>query len=170
MKRDYIKSIIIGLFTLVTIVILFINARTECSEFWTINIGDGIEIFILLFVSFFLVHHQNELDRKKEKISSVVSKIQEKIIEPGLIRVDTDENKKVTRIKLTSISNLLEIIKDDVKDKKNLEVILNDMDTLSSTVMDHIDDIDYIEKSYPQIERLVSNVETKLEQIKFELN
>lgn len=36
--------------------------------------------------------------------------------------------------------------------------------------MDHIDDVEYIKKSNPQILRLIISIDTKLEEIKFEIN
>ena len=75
----------------------------------------------------------------------------------------------MTRIKLKSISNLLEIVKDDISNQKTIESIVSEMDSLSAIVMDHIDDVEYIEKSNSEIVRLVTNIDTKLEQIKFDV-
>ena len=141
MKKDKIKYIIIGIFSIATIILLIINAIQVKNGFWNVEISDGIEIFILIFVSYFLVDHQNIVDRKKAKINDVISKVQVKILDPNLIDVDTENNKKATRIKLTTISNLLEIVKKDISEEKNIESIISEMDSLSAIVMDHLDDI-----------------------------
>ena len=169
-KHDNIvKYLTIGVLSLATFILLVVNACTTLSGFWNVNIGDGIEIFILIFVSFYLVERQNSVDRKKRKINDVISKIQIKILDPELIVVDSENHKKVTRIKLKSISNLLEIVKDDISNQKTIESIVSEMDSLSAIVMDHIDDVEYIEKSNSEIVRLVTNIDTKLEQIKFDV-
>ena len=169
-KHDNIvKYLIIGVLSLATFILLVVNACTTLSGFWNVGIGDGIEIFILIFVSFYLVERQNSVDRKKEKINDVISKIQIKVLDPELIVVDSENHKKVTRIKLKSISNLLEIVKDDISNQKTIESIVSEMDSLSAIVMDHIDDVEYIEKSNSEIIRLVTNIDTKLEQIKFDV-
>lgn len=170
-KHDNIvKYFIVGVLSLATLILLVVNACTIISGFWNVSIGDGIEIFILIFVSFYLVERQNNVDRKKEKINDVISKIQIKILDPELIVVDSENSKKVTRIKLKSISNLLEIVKDDISNQKTIESIVSEMDSLSAIIMDHIDDEEYIEKSNSEIIRLVTNIDTKLEQIKFDIS
>lgn len=166
-KDNKLKYIIIGCFTVGTIILLLFNIFFTINGFWNVTINEGIEIFILVFVSFFLVDRQNSVDRKKNKINDVIIKIQEKILDPKLIVIDSDNDKKVTRIKLKSISNLLEIVKNDISHQQNIDTIVSEMDNLSAIVMDHIDDSDYIEKSNPQIVMLVTDIDTKLEQIKF---
>lgn len=169
-KSNKIKWGIIIFFSLATIGLIVANCVATIKGFWNAGISDCIEIFILIFVSFYLVDRQNDVDRKKEKINGVISKIQDKIVDSNLIVVDSESNKKITRIKLTTISNLLEIIKDDISDQSQIEIIVNDMDSLTTIVMDHIDDEEYIKKSEPQIVRLVTSIEIKLEQIKFDIN
>lgn len=170
MKRDCVKNIILGAFIVATVILLCGSASGKLTGFWNVNISNGIEIFILIFVSYYLVERQNEKDRKREKIEGVIAKIQGRILDSELIQIDSEENKKATRIKITSISNLLEIVKKDLQDMKNIDLIISDMDTLSGLVMDHIDDVEYIKKSNPQILRLIISIDTKLEEIKFEIN
>lgn len=170
-KNDnVVKYIIIGGLSIATLILLIVNACKNISGFWNVSISDGIEIFILIFVSFYLVERQNNVDRKKEKINDVISKIQIKILDSELIVVDSENSKKVTRIKLKSISNLLEIVKEDISNQMSIESIVSEMDSLSAIVMDHIDDAEYIEKSNSEIIRLVTNIDTKLEQIKFDIS
>lgn len=170
MKKDNVKwAVIIGL-SLFTVILLIMNAVKDITGFWNVNISQGIEVLILIFVSYYLVERQNEVDKKKAKIDSVITKIQARIMAPDLIRVDTDENKKVTRIKLKSISNLIQIVTESLEDTNDIELIVSEMDNLVSMIMDHIDDSEYIEKSGSQIIRLVTNVDTLLEKIKFNNN
>ena len=69
-KHDNIvKYLTIGVLSLATFILLVVNACTTLSGFWKVNIGDGIEIFILIFVSFYLVKRKNSVDRKKGKIN-----------------------------------------------------------------------------------------------------
>ena len=170
MKKDNVKWVVIIGLSLSTVILLVVNAIKDITGFWNVNISQGIEVLILIFVSYYLVERQNEVDKKKAKINNVITKIQTRIMDPDLIRVDTDENKKITRIKLKSISNLLQIITDSLKDTNEIELIVSDMDNLVSMIMDHIDDSDYIEKSGSQIIRLLTNVDTLLEKIKFNNN
>lgn len=170
MKSNKIKKPLIILFSVVTILLFILSLLFDFCDSWKINASDCIEIFILIFVSYYLVDCQNSIDRKKEKINDVISKIQERILDPELIVVETPDNKKVTRIKLTSISNLLEIVKEDITDKTLIESVVIEMDSLNAIVMDHIDDTDYIKKSNSEIVRLVTNIDTKLEKIKFSIN
>ena len=128
------------------------------------------EIFVLIFVSYFLVDRQNEKDRKKEKINALINKVQLRLLDADLVKVDTEENRKITRIKVTSISNLLEIIKDNMDNKNNIDNIVTKMDNLSVLIMDHIEDEDYIRKTNSHIIRTVIDIDTKLEKIKFDIN
>ena len=126
MKKDSVKYIVLIVFSLATLVLLILNAVFDFNVFWTVNISDGIEIFVLIFVSYFLVDRQNEKDRKKEKINALINKVQLRLLDADLVKVDTEENRKITRIKVTSISNLLEIIKDNMDNKNNIVVCVPD--------------------------------------------
>lgn len=166
MKKDSVKYIVLIVFSLATLVLLILNAVFDFNVFWTVNISDGIEIFVLIF----LVDRQNEKDRKKEKINALINKVQLRLLDADLVKVDTEENRKITRIKVTSISNLLEIIKDNMDNKNNIDNIVTKMDNLSVLIMDHIEDEDYIRKTNSQIIRTVIDIDTKLEKIKFDIN
>ena len=174
MKKDSVKYIVLIVFSLATLVLLILNAVFDFNVFWTVNISDGIEIFVLIFVlifvSYFLVDRQNEKDRKKEKINALINKVQLRLLDADLVKVDTEENRKITRIKVTSISNLLEIIKDNMDNKNNIDNIVTKMDNLSVLIMDHIEDEDYIRKTNSHIIRTVIDIDTKLEKIKFDIN
>ena len=122
MKKDSVKYIVLIVFSLATLVLLILNAVFDFNVFWTVNISDGIEIFVLIFVSYF------------------------------------------------SISNLLEIIKDNMDNKNNIDNIVTKMDNLSVLIMDHIEDEDYIRKTNSHIIRTVIDIDTKLEKIKFDIN
>ena len=164
MKKDSVKYIVLIVFSLATLVLLILNAVFDFNVFWTVNISDGIEIFVLIFVSYFLV------DRQKEKINALINKVQLRLLDADLVKVDTEENRKITRIKVTSISNLLEIIKDNMDNKNNIDNIVTKMDNLSVLIMDHIEDEDYIRKTNSHIIRTVIDIDTKLEKIKFDIN
>ena len=140
MKKDSVKYIVLIVFSLATLVLLILNAVFDFNVFWTVNISDGIEIFVLIFVSYFLVDRQNEKDRKKEKINALINKVQ------------------------------LEIIKDNMDNKNNIDNIVTKMDNLSVLIMDHIEDEDYIRKTNSHIIRTVIDIDTKLEKIKFDIN
>lgn len=170
MKKDSVKYIVLIVFSLATLVLLILNAVFDFNVFWTVNISDGIEIFVLIFVSYFLVDRQNEKDRKKEKINALINKVQLRLLDADLVKVDTEENRKITRIRVTSISNLLEIIKDNMDNKNNIDNIVTKMDNLSVLIMDHIEDEDYIRKTNSHIIRTVIDIDTKLEKIKFDIN
>lgn len=170
MKKEKWRYVVLVMATAATAVLLVTNALKPLEGFWNVDISDGIEIFILLYVSFYLVQYQNKVDRKKEKIGDLISKIQNRIMDSNLVKVDTDNDKKITMTKLTTISNLLEIVKKNLDEPKNADLIISYMDNLSSTVMDHIDDVDYIEKSRAGITKNVSDIDTQLEKMKFEEN
>ncbi len=53
MKKDSVKYIVLIVFSLATLVLLILNAVFDFNVFWTVNISDGIEIFVLIFVSYF---------------------------------------------------------------------------------------------------------------------
>ena len=52
MKKDSVKYIVLIVFSLATLVLLILNAVFDFNVFWTVNISDGIEIFVLIFVSY----------------------------------------------------------------------------------------------------------------------
>lgn len=88
MKKDSVKYIVLIVFSLATLVLLILNAVFDFNVFWTVNISDVIEIFVLIFVSYFLVDRQNEKDRKKEKINALINKVQLRLLDADLVKVE----------------------------------------------------------------------------------
>lgn len=165
-----IKYTIMAIFTIATIVLIFINNILKVPKFWEINISNSIEIFILIFVSYYLVDKQNDEDRHKQRTLETITKIQDRLLDPKLILVGSEEERNVTKVRLTSISNLLELLKQDLSDYgDDYASIVSNMDNLSKIVMDHINDEEHIKKSNSDIVRLVTNIDTKLEKIKISL-
>lgn len=169
MKKDFLRYIVVMVFILSVIILLIINAIFPLKGFWCIDIGTGIEMFILIYISYYLVQHHNEINKRNEKIYNLISKIQEKIIDVDLINISNEETKQVTRVKLKSISSLLEIVKKESREQINIDLIIHEMDTLSSLIMDHIDDNEYIKKSHSQIVKLIENINVLLEKSKFDI-
>lgn len=166
-----IKYVIIIIFSVITITLGIINIAFSVPEFFKINMNNCIEIFILLFVSYYLVDRQNDENRHKQRTLEAITKIQDRLLDSELILVSNEEERNVTKVKLTSISNLLEILKDDLEDNNaDFESAVANMDNLLQIVMDHINDESHIKKSNSDIVRLVTNIDTKLEKIKIDLN
>ena len=134
-----------------------------------LSIGDALEVIVLTFVSYFLVLKDNESSRKKDALLNLIAKIQGMLTDFCNIKIDTSEDKRITRIKLTNISNYIEILHDSLSDEGKIDVIINNIDTVSSIVLDHIDDKDYIEKSHAELFKLISSINTILEQISFDV-
>ena len=171
MMNKKIKIIIISFFSLSVVALMVFRIINKDPDFWKINISDCIEVFILIFVSYYLVDRQNDEDRHKERVLETIAKIQNTLLDPNFINVDSGDDKNVTKVKLTRINNLVEIIKDDLsKYSEDSSAIVSDVSNLYATAMDHIDDVDFIEKYKPDIYRLVNNIDTKLENIKINMN
>ena len=163
-----------GLITFFAIIILSdfaynIIARTE--GFWESSFIEIIEMLILLVVSYFLVQMQNKVNRRKEKIDFIVSKIQNKILDEELIRVGTENERLVTKVKFMSIANLLECVRDInyKKAEKNIELIISNMDILTDLVLDHINDEKHIINSNAEITRLITSISDRLDRIHLDL-
>lgn len=166
-----IKIIIIGIFSLLVVALMVFRIIAKDPGFWKISISDCIEVFILIFVSYYLVDKQNDEDRHKERVLETIAKIQNTILDPNFITIDSDDNKNITKVKLTRINNLVEIIEDDLKKySEDSSAVVSEVRNLFDTAMDHIDDTDFIEKYKPDIYRLVNNIDTKLENIKIDMN
>ena len=87
-----------------------------------------------------------------------------------LIRIGNENECLKTRIKLLSISNLLEYIKKyDKKIDNEMNSIIEQMDMLNMLVFDHIEDKDFIKKSEPRIQFLIYNMVDKLDGIHLKL-
>ena len=170
-KVQKISNFLIVVFALIILFNFGYNIFAKTEGFWENSFIDVIEMSILLFVSYFLVQIQNKENRRKEKIDFIISKIQDKILDEELIMVETENERLVTKVKLMSISNLLECVKDTnyKKAKKNIELIISNMDTLTALVLDHIDDEDHIRKSNADIQRLIMNISDRLDRIHLDL-
>ena len=91
------------------------NIFGKVGKFWQNSFLDIMQLLILLVVSFSLVQMQNRINRKIEKLDVIIDKIQEKLLDEKLIRIGNENECLKTRIKLLSISNLLEYIKNFAK-------------------------------------------------------
>lgn len=168
MKRNWWRYCILVIIAIITLLLLGINAIKKISGFWCIGIGDGIELFILIYVSYYLVQYQSKIMHKKEKVGELISKVQKKLMDPALVDVSSEDAKRITRVKISTISNLLEIVKDNIDNPKCMDAVISYMDALSGIVMDNLDDSDYIKKSHPQIVKHITDIDTRLEKIRFE--
>ena len=74
MKRNWWRYCILVIIAIITLLLLGINAIKKISGFWCIGIGDGIELFILIYVSYYLVQYQSKIMHKKEKVGELISK------------------------------------------------------------------------------------------------
>ena len=132
------------------------NIFGKVGKFWQNSFLDIMQLLILLVVSFSLVQMQNRINRKIEKLDVIIDKIQEKLLDEKLIRIGNKNERLKTRIKLLSISNLLEYIKKyDKKIDNEMNSIIEQMDMLNMLVFDHIEDKDFIKKSEPRIQFLI---------------
>ena len=70
MKKERWRTLMLAIVTVAMVALLVVNAITPLKGFWKIDISGGIEIFILIYVSYYLVQYQNKVDKKKEKIGN----------------------------------------------------------------------------------------------------
>ncbi len=110
-KWNIASTIIIIGFTIIILVNMGFNIFGKVGKFWQNSFLDIMQLLILLVVSFSLVQMQNRINRKIEKLDVIIDKIQEKLLDEKLIRIGNENECLKTRIKLLSISNLLEYIK-----------------------------------------------------------
>ena len=111
------------------------NIFGKVGKFWQNSFLDIMQLLILLVVSFSLVQMQNRINRKIEKLDVIIDKIQEKLLDEKLIRIGNENECLKTRIKLLSISNLLEYIKKyDKKIDNEMNSIIEQMDMLNMLI------------------------------------
>lgn len=169
-KWNIASTIIIIGFTIMILVNMGFNIFGKVGKFWQNSFLDIMQLLILLVVSFSLVQMQNRINRKIEKLDVIIDKIQEKLLDEKLIRIGNENECLKTRIKLLSISNLLEYIKKyDKKIDNEMNSIIEQMDMLNMLVFDHIEDKDFIKKSEPRIQFLIYNMVDKLDGIHLKL-
>ncbi len=170
MKNKFTTPVILFFYSCV-IGLMLINIIGHKDGFWGTSFLDILEVLILLYVSYYLVQKGNATDRKKEKIDLVISEIQKRILDSELISVGNKTERLITRIKLRSISNLIKFVKDNVNEKlqRKLEYVEEQNNFLMALYIDHFDDVDYIEKTQANFQRIISNISDKLVEIHLEL-
>lgn len=167
------RYIIICIFALFLLGIFLSNVIGRKEGFWGASITDWLELCMLLVVSYYLVCRESAINRKKEKIEYIISEIKRKILDKELLSAGSDVEKSISRLKLSSISNLIKYVKDYVEDeelKKKIEYIENKNNELKALFIDHIDDAVYIEKSQSDFYRFITNISDKLDEINLDLD
>ncbi len=169
--RNKFTTPVILFFYICVISLMIINIIGHKDGFWDTSFLDIVEVLILLYVSYYLVQKGNASNRKKEKLDLVISEIQKKILDSELISVRNRTEKLITRIKLRSISNLIKFVKDNVNKKlqSKLEYVEDQNNFLLALYIDHIDDVDYIEKEQAEFQRIITNISDKLVEIHLDL-
>lgn len=173
MKKTSLMIRRIILFSVMGVLLIFfvrsIFFWEETPDACRLPIGDALEVIVLTLVSYFLVLKDNENSRKKNAVLNLIAKIQDLLSDFWELKINTDAERRIARVKLTNISNYIEILHDELVGDSKIDIIVNDIDTLSSLVLDHIDDADYLGKSRAEIFKLISNINTQLERICFEV-
>lgn len=169
--KNKITTPVIIFFYFCVIGLMIINIIGQKDGFWGTSFLDIVEVLILLYVSYYLVQKGNVSNRKKEKLDFVLAEIQKKILDSELISVGNKTEKLITRIKLRSISNLIKFVKDNVNEKmqNKLEYVEEQNNNLMALCIDHIDDVEYIEKSQADFQRIITNISDKLVEIHLDL-
>ncbi len=169
--RNKITTPVIIFFYFCVIGLMIINIIGQKDGFWGTSFLDIVEVLILLYVSYYLVQKENASNRKKEKLDLVLVEIHKKILDSELISVGNKTEKLITRIKLRSISNLIKFVKDNVNEKmqSKLEYVEEQNNNLMALCIDHIDDVEYIEKSQADFQRIITNISDKLVEIHLDL-
>ncbi len=169
--RNKITTPVILFFYFCVIGLMIINIIGQKDGFWGTSFLDIVEVLILLYVSYYLVQKENASNRKKEKLDLVLVEIHKKILDSELISVGNKTEKLITRIKLRSISNLIKFVKDNVNEKmqSKLEYVEEQNNNLMALCIDHIDDVEYIEKSQADFQRIITNISDKLVEIHLDL-
>lgn len=171
MFTKHMSKIILFFLSGIMAIVCCCNIILGRDGFWGTTITDVLEVFILLFVSYYLVDIKNDANRKKEKIDHAISQAQEKLQDEKLILYGTDNEKNITKVKLKSIGNILELIDKYCGDecKNQIENIKDDMDKLKELVIDNIDDESCMDKFAAHIERLKLTISDKLEGLHLEI-
>lgn len=173
MKKETKAQIIIaGIFACVTLSLFFANVFFEIEKgFWKASVIDILDIIMVLVLSYFFIQWKSDRHRKIEKLDESLKAIQNKVSDERLIDISSDSSKKITRIKLRSISNYLEYIRNNIDEalKEDVNVIIQYSDNLCQMILDHIEDEIYIEKSTADIVRLTTTVFDLIEKLRFNL-
>ena len=145
--------------------LLFIINAIQNKNFWIININELCSMFLLVYVSYYLVEKNSDIRILKEKLNNILIEIEselDKLIKNVLETKNTSTITMVSRVISNKIS-LLENYKEKFKIEEDIKYIKDVYKTLDEFIGNHFDNLKSIKQS--DLDLFKNQIETRLDEI-----
>lgn len=166
MKKTSGSEKVIFFFTAFFAVIVIGNIFLN-DKFFELTVGNSISAMISLYVAYYLTEIRNNERKYKEKAEDILNKIQVLVSEPSF----TCDNYELRehRIRQRTLNNkitLLEKISQKLTCEDDVKYIRQQFDDYREFIDAHIEDVEHLKKSKPELMKFAANIENKCDEIK----
>ena len=141
-------------------------------QFWTFSIANCLTLLVAVLLSFFYAQRQAEIDRnqaeqRKQKDAAIrlLEALEATILSQSAYVVSKENGPEPLTMTKRRMSNYIETIKKNATDfgiEKEIGLIEERFKEYSDTIGNHIDDLEYLEKSRMELLRPLEIIQAKI--------
>lgn len=145
----------------------------KCNEeFWKVNAAQALTLILTICIAFWATQLKNDERKKKEHAEQLVRKIQAMVTDEMFYSIpascDVKDNKKRMTMTNRSLNNSIDILKkyaETLGFKDSANYIAKEFKEYKEFISDHLEDIDYLNKSETTLKKYSENIDTKCDWI-----
>lgn len=169
------KKWIVGIISVLIFVFIVIICIINCAnndKFWEISIGQALTPTVAILIAFMATQFKTDERKTKEGMEKIVNKIQNIVSESGFYTFSKEDNaddiKKRTGITNRSLSNCIAALQKYTKkvgSENEVKYIDERFKEYKDLISEHLEDLEYLEKTESQFKRIAENISSKCDDI-----
>ena len=159
-----VRHIVTFIIVLAVLIVAVINCLNN-ESFWTLSFGGCLTLIVAIYVSYFLVQQKTDERSKKEVLIKLISTIQSTVTDEKACIVNRKEDTlylTMVKRRLSNYLNVLEKYGPDYFKLEDIRFIKEKYDEYDSFIGEHINDVDYLSKSYNDLRRPLDLIDSRL--------
>lgn len=144
---------------------IFVWNYVKNSCFWNAQVIDIISpIFIAFYFSYYLIERKNDERRQKEILEEILWRLKDFIEQEEMYNLSQQEPATIL-MRSRQVSNQITILNNWKKHfnvEKEVDFICEKFEEYNSIIGNHIDDLNYLEKSSKELERPIKLISDKI--------
>lgn len=158
------SALIAGAMVIVITVVAIYNIIAN-EKFWEVSVGTCLTLLVAVIVSYYLVQSKANEKSKKEALIRLMTAIQGVATDEKSYTVNCKDDTKILTMKKRQLSNYIKVLENyeaNICDSEDIKFVKDKFEEYDSKIGDHIDDIDYLCKSYNDLRRPLDLIDSKL--------
>lgn len=163
----------LGIILFFAIVGVSIYVAIKNSEtYFQLNVGNSLTLLVALGIAYWATQSKNNHRTQKEHAEKVLIKLQTSVSKECMYIIDNSFNKDKMTMDIRYISNLINLLgkySDSLGFSEGYKYISTQFSEYKEFIGNKITDIDYLKKSEIELKKYLENINSKCDQIIFDL-